>query len=343
MRVRAAALLALLAAAAAAAESAAVPAPSPPDAASDETVERHSLPGGGVRELVYRRGALAEERVTDSLGALLEEILYASAPPAEASSDSPSKVLPESAPFESRKYLRSKSGRLDRVEARDSGGELVGSLDYRYDRSGRLLGVASTGSFGPGGAGMISTGGPPQGSWIAAGSSTTASSFDEQGRPLVLKTMLDGKAVLVERRTYGAGPNPVRIETEDLDSGALAAIDGDESGKPMLRKDSIRGKETSRTEYRYDDEGRLVEETARDAAGGLLSRSLSYGEDGALRREETRKDGTLMSAVEYVEGGRVEELYLGGELIVKATYAAGRKVRDEFFSGGESVRRKDYK
>jgi YD repeat-containing protein len=338
MRVRAAAALAALLAAAAAAA-----APATPDSASDETVESHSLPGGGARELVYRRGALAEERVTDSLGALLEEILYGAAPPAEASPGSPSKDAAESAPLESRKYLRSKSGRLERVEARDSGGELVGSLDYRYDRSGRLLGVASTGSFGPGGAGMISAGGPPRGSWIAAGSSTTASSFDELGRPLVLKTMLDGKAVLVERRTYGAGPNPARIETEDLESGALTAIDDDESGRPILRKDSIRGKETSRTAYRYDEGGRLVEETSRDAAGGLLSRSLSYGEDGALRREETRKDGTLMSAVEYVEGGRVEELYRGGELFVKATYADGRKVRDEFYSEGESVRRKDYK
>jgi hypothetical protein len=331
LRIRAtAALVAALVALLAAAAGAAAAAPATPDSASAETVESHSLPGGGARELVYRRGALVEERVTDSLGALLEEILYGAAPP-------------ESAPLESRKYLRSKTGRLERVEARDSGGELVGSLDYRYDRSGRLLGVASTGSFGPGGAGMISAGGPPQGSWIAAGSSTTASSFDELGRPLVLKTMLDGKVVLVERRTYGAGPNPARIETEDLESGALTLIDDDESGKPVLRKDSIRGKETSRTAYRYDDGGRLVEEAARDAAGGLLSRTLAYGEDGALRREETRKDGTLMSAVEYVEGGRVEELYRGGELFVKATYADGRKVRDEFYSEGESVRRKDYK
>jgi hypothetical protein len=330
VRIRAAAsLVALLAARPAAfSEAAAKAVP-----AGDEAVVSSSLPGGGARELVYRRGALAEERVTDSLGALLEETLYGAPPSADAAA---------SAPAETRKYLRSKTGRLERVESRNPDGALVGSLDYRYDRAGRLLGVASTGSFGPGGAGMLSAGGPPQGSWIAAGASTTAASYDERGRPLVLTTMLDGKAVLVERRSYGEGPSPVRIETEDLASGALASIDGDESGRPLLRKDSIRGKETSRTAYRYDAEGRLVEEASREAAGSVLTRSLSYGKDGELGREETRKDGMLMSAVEYVEGGRVEELYRGGELFVKATYAAGRKIRDEFFSGGESVRRKDY-
>jgi hypothetical protein len=331
MRIRAAAaLLALLAAGTLAAAEAAESAAAAADSAGGQTVERHALPGGGTHELVFRRGALAEERMTDSLGALLEETFYGAAPA-------------ESAPVESRKYLRSKSGRLERVEARDSSGELLGSLDYRYDRQGRLLGVASTGSFGPGGAGMISAGGPPQGSWIAAGTSTTAASYDERGRPLVLKTMLDGKTVLVERRTYGEGPNPVRVETEDPVSGSLTSVDDDESGKPLLRRDSIRGKETSRTTYRYDDRGRLVEEAARDASGGVATRSLSYGEDGSLKREETRKDGNLLGAVEYVEGGRVEELYRGGELFVKATYSAGRKVKDEFFSGGESVRQKEYK
>jgi YD repeat-containing protein len=311
----------------------ALAAASPARAAEGESVERRALSGGGTRELVYRSGALAEERTTDSLGALLEETIYA----APASTEGAAKAA------ETRKYLRAKSGRLERVEARNAKGELIGSLDYRYDRTGRLLGVSSSGSYGPGGAGMISVGGSPQGAWISAGLSSTVSSYDEKGRPLVLKTMKDGAAILLEKRTYGDGAGPVRVEAEDLASGAASTTDFDGSGRPVLRKDSIKGREASRTTYLYDDAGRLAEETTRDSSGAVTARALAYGADGGLSREETRKDGTLMSAVQYVEGGRIEELYRGGELFVKATYEAGRKVKDEFYSGGKPLREKEYK
>lgn len=314
----------------------ALAAASPARAAEGESVVRRALSGGGTRELVYRSGALAEERTTDSLGALIEETFYAAPASEEGAASEPELA-------ETRKYLRSKSGRLERVEARNAKGELIGSLDYRYDRSGRLLGVSSSGSFGPGGAGMISTGGSPQGTWISAGLSSTASSYDEKGRPLVLKTMKDGKAILVEKRTYGDGPGPVRVEVEDLASGAVSTTEFKDGGRPVLRKDAIKGREASRTTYRFDDAGRLAEETTRDSSGGITVRSLTYGADGELAREETRKDGTLMSAVEYFEGGRIEELYRDGELFVKATYEAGRKVKDEFYSGGKPLREKEYK
>jgi len=319
-----------------AASAPAWPAEAEADSPRGETVETRALPGGGSRELVYRDGSLVEERVLDSSSALLAETLYAADISEEGAGRPP-------APIESRKYLRSSNGRLERVEARDSDGKLTGSLDYRYDRSGRLLGIASTGSFGRGGAGMISAGGAPQGSWISDPATSTALSYDAEGRPLVMKTMKDGKAIAVERRIYGDGPSAERVESEDLIAGTLWIVENDSEGKPLLRIESLKGRETARVSYRYDDAGLLQEETTRDAAGGVMTRSLSYRDDGVLAREETRKDGTMMSAVEYIEGGRVDELYRGGELFVKATYLAGRKVKDEFYSGGKPTREKAYK
>jgi len=292
------------------------------------------LPGGSVRELAYRGRDLVEERIIDRSGALIEELFF-------DSGSSPSKGAAP-IPYEKRAYLRSETGRLLRVEARDSAGALLGSMDYRYDRDGRLLGVASSGSFGAEAAGMIISGGPPQGSWTSGSGTTTALSYDEGGRPTSRRTLREGKAVALERRIYGEGPHPGRIETEDLVSGELTIVDCDGEGRNLVKIVSIGGRETARVAYSYDGEGRLAEEATRYSSGGITTRSLSYLADGSLGREETRRDGVIIGAVDYFEGGRIEELYRGGELFVKATYRSGRKVKDEFYAEGAPVREKEY-
>ncbi len=321
------ALLAALFLALAAAFPPALPAQGGEAASEGFRREELPLPGGGLRELEYRGRDLVEERLVDGSGALIEESLF------EAGS---------AIPYEKRAYLRSGMGRLLRVEARDAAGALLGSMDYRYDRDGRLLGVAASGSLGEESAGMLSASGAPQGSWTSGSGTTTVLAYDERGRQVARKTLREGKPVSVERRSYGDGSLPVRIETEDLASGGLSVVDYDEKGRSRRMVVSASGRETARTDYSYDAEGRLAEEAIRYPSGGFTTRRLSYLADGSLAREETRRDGVIVGAVEYIEGGRIEELYRGGELFVKATYLAGRKVKDEFFADGAPIRGKEY-
>jgi len=297
------------------------------EASSGLRREELPLPGGGLRELSYRGRDLVEERLVDRSGALIEESLF------EAGS---------ALPYEKRAYLRSGTGRLLRVEARDAAGALLGSLDYRYDRDGRLLGVAASGSLGEESAGMLSASGAPQGAWTSGPGTTTAIAYDDGGRQIARKTLRDGKATYVERRAYGEGELPIRVEAEDLVSGELTIVDYDEKGRSRSKLVTVAGRETSRSEYSYDAQGRLAEEAIRYPSGGIAARRLSYLDDGGLEREETRRDGVIVGAIEYIEGGRIEELYRGGRLFVKATYLAGRKVKDEFFADGAPIRGKEY-
>lgn len=285
-----------------------------------------ALPDGGLRELSYRGTHLVEERLVDRTGALIEESLYKEG---------------ASAPYEKRAYVRSATGRLLRIEARDASGALVGSLDYRYDKEGRLLGVAPSGVLGGASAGMLSAGGSPQGAWTVDPGTTTVFSYDGRGRQIDATTIRNGTAIAVEHRDYGEGAFPSKIETKDLLSDATTIAFFDDSGRISSKIVSESGRETARVAYIYDANGRLVEESTSYRSGGFTSRTLYYDADGALRREETRRDGSLVGAVEYIEGGRIEELYRGGRLFVKATYLAGRKVKDEFFADGVPIRVKE--
>jgi antitoxin component YwqK of YwqJK toxin-antitoxin module len=278
----------------------------------------------GFSELVYQNDVLAEKRSYDAEGILLEEKTFGQ----------------DSLPIYTSSYIR-KDKRLVKVEVRDASGDIVGSRAYQYDRDGRLLGVATDGVLGEGAAGMVSSGGTPQGSWTETAVTTTVLGYDESGRAVVIQTMREGKAVSIERRTYGKGGLLSSVATEDKASGLSAKLLYDESGRQSQRKDvPAKGPEIN-TLYRYDESGRLAEEFKRAGIHSTLIRR-TYAEDGSLSRIETSRDGELLLTVEYREDGRMEELYDNGILFVRATYIGGRKVKDEFYSEGVLVRSRDY-
>jgi antitoxin component YwqK of YwqJK toxin-antitoxin module len=291
-------------------------------ATGEERTERMADPKG-ARELVYRDEVLAEERSYDPRGALREERFF------DASS----------LPTRTRSYIRD-GGRLARVELEDATGIVVGSMEYRYDRDGRLLGVDAAGELGAGSAGMISAGAVPQGSWVS-GSMTTVLGYDESGHAAIVQTMKDGAVLSLERRIYAEGGSLASSAVEDRVSGLSSEFRYDGEGRVAIRTDTPAKGPMSRTEYLYNDSGRLAEETT--ARGGhRSSKSSSYSEDGKLVREETRRDGELLLAVDYSENGRVEELYDGGVIFVRASYSGGRKVKDEFFAAGKLLRTREY-
>lgn len=291
-------------------------------AEEDERIE--SVQGAkGSKELVYRGDNLVEERSFDERGALVEERSFDSS----------------SLPVETRSYIRVE-GRLCRVEARDSSGEVSGLKSYHYDSSGRLLGVSLEGGFGAGVAGMIAAGSVPQGSWTV-GDKTVVLAYDELGRAVLSQTMKEGAALSVERRVFGESGLLESQTLEDKLSGLIQETRYDEKGRPASRIDTPAKGPQEKREYGYDDAGRLVEE--RRAKAGHKTRIVkAYGEDGSLISEETSQDGKLILVVSYDKDSRVEELYEEGEPFVRASYSGGRKVKDEFFSDGIVVRAREY-
>jgi antitoxin component YwqK of YwqJK toxin-antitoxin module len=278
----------------------------------------------GSKELTYRNGSLAEERSYDAEGGLLEERSFG----------------PDSLPNLTSSYERAE-GRLVKIESRDASGTIVGTMTYHYDSKGNLLGVAAAGSLGSGSAGMISEGGTAQGSWTTDSATTSILGYDESGRAVVMQTMKGGKAALVERRQYDDEGVLSSVAREDLASGSTSELKYDGKGRESGRTDVPAKGPEIRTQYSYDDSGRLVEELRRVGSHATSIRN-SYSEDGSLARTETRRDGELVLGVEYVENGRVEELYEDGIIFVKAHYIGGRKVRDEFYSEGALLRSRDY-
>jgi hypothetical protein len=292
---------------------------------SEEGEERTERIAGakGSRELVYRGDTLVKETSFDLRGALLEEKLFGS----------------DSLPSSVRTYQRAE-GRLVRVDERDSSGVVVGTMSYHYDSSGRLLGIASEGSLGSGGAGMIASGEGPQGSWTK-GSSTMVLAYDGEGRAVVIQEMKDGAALSTEKRKYGQGGKLESAELRDEASGSTKKLAYDEGGRLVRSVETLKGKGEIQTSYKYDDEGRLADEEQTIGSHRRLV-TRSYSAEGALEGVETRQDGVLVLKVEYVEGGRIEELYDGGMLFVRATWAGGRKVKDEFFDEGMPMRSRSY-
>lgn len=283
----------------------------------------------GYRELVYHGDILAEERSFDLSGAILQE----------------SSLDASSLPVETKSYIREK-GRIIRVEAADGSGATTGTMSYRYDRYGRLLGVDADGSLGPGSAGMITLHGLPQGAWVSGGeaaakATTTVLAYDGSGRPTSLQTVVDGNPVSIEDRIYGDDGALKSVHSEDRLSGLSSDFRYDEGGRVVSRVDTPAKGPRLKTEYHYDGSGRLIEERT-SGQGHPLSKSYSYDADGKVAKVETRRDGVLLLAVITIENGRQEELYEDGVMFVRATYLGGRKAKDEFFADGELARTREY-
>ncbi|HUW41242.1 MAG TPA: hypothetical protein VMV90_09535 [Rectinemataceae bacterium] len=282
---------------------------------AEDRTERGPDPRGS-REKLFRDNVLVEERVYAPDAAILEDILYKAG-----------KL------WESRSYIRS-LGALRRVEMRNAEGAVVGELVYVYDTSGGLLRVDASGSFGDSSAGMLDSGSPPLASWTIQGKTLSLVRYDPQGRPVLSVTAEDGKPIATRGDSYGRGPLPSRTVVKDAASGQTRSTDYDAAGRPLVVVvDGATGR-ISRSDYRYDSSGRLVEERSREGPE-LLSRRLAYGATGVLEREEYRSNGTLSKIILRPGEDRVEELFNDGAMFVRVRFSQGRKVEEEFFVDGK--------
>jgi YD repeat-containing protein len=303
-------------------------------AEGDDRTERIA-DSNGAKELVYKDDVLVEARFYDARGAIQQERVFGDS----------------SLPIETRTYIR-EGGRIVRIESTDVAGNSTGSIAYRFDRNGRLLGVSSAGAFGAGSAGMIVSMGAPQGSWVSSirsasgidavsAAETTVLGYDESGRVTIVQTMKNGEAISIEKRVYGEGDALASVRIENTVSGVSSEMVYDMKGRLAKRTETPAKGLQVKTDYRYDDASRLVEELS-SRGGHRSARILKYDEGGAVVREETSRDGELLLALVHIENGRVEELYEDGSVFVRATYIGGRKVKDDFYLDGEIVRTREY-
>ena len=295
----------------------------PPVASAQERVERRGDPRGS-RELIYRDGVLVEELLYGFDSALLEDSFFSSGK------------------LEERLTYQRTEGSLTRVEARDGRGALTGTLRYAYDPSGNLLNVIGDGSFGSAAAGVLGTDVPPMAAWTSAGDQVRAVRYDGEGRPIFTATTKGSAVVETRSDSYGSGPLPTRSVLSETSSGQTRTTDYDEEGRARLLVVSKDSNELSRTEYRYDDSGRLVEERTRTGLD-LSSRLLVYDAAGALAREEYRDNGVVNKVVLQPGLDRVEELYDDGVMFVRVSFSGGRPVKEEFFADGVLAWTREYR
>lgn len=282
--------------------------------------------GSSSLERVLKGGVLREERKSGPRGELLEELFYF-----------------ESGLLRERRAYGYEAQRLAKVEAFDSGGAPLGALTYRYDPRGRLAELEATGSFGEARSGLLGLpGGGVAAEWSVLEGELLLRRFDPSGRIASVETRKDDALLRRESLTYeGSSARPSFSLLEDLASGEGTEKAYDAAGRILSLRLLSKGAERSRTEYAYDAAGRLVSERLRNGSS-LSLRSLSYDEEGGLLREEKRRDGLLFRTVAFAGEGRVEEYFEGGILVLRATYAGARKVKDEFFEGGQVVRSRSY-
>jgi hypothetical protein len=94
-------------------------------------------------------------------------------------------------------------------------------------------------------------------------------------------------------------------------------------------------------EIRQDEEGNTVAELRNIWSGNRLSRVIirtgeeeriteyEYNEDGDRIKEQDYRNGTLERVVYFQDNREDEELYMNGELILRAQWEGGRKIREE--------------
>jgi hypothetical protein len=282
--------------------------------------------GSGSLERVLKGGVLREERRSGQRGELLEELFYF-----------------ESGLLRERRAYGYEARRLAKVEAFDSGGAPLGALSYRYDPRGRLAELAATGSFGEARSGLLGLpGGGIAAEWSTLEGELLLRRFDQAGRVASVETRRGDAVLRRESFSYeGSSARPSFSLLEDLASGEGTEKAFDAAGRILSLRVLSKGAERSRTDFAYDAKGRLESERTR-SGGSLTLRSLSYDEEGGLLREETRKDGLLFRTVVFAGEGRVEEYFEGGILVLRATYEGARKVKDEFFEGGQVARSRSY-
>lgn len=169
--------------------------------------------------------------------------------------------------------------------------------------------------------------------FTASGAVIERTDFESRDGKVLAKSTYDAEGKKVSTRTYGYGADG-RLSEERLEDGAGKSISsfeysydsagdrtkwvvkdgagsilaiteyGYKDGRLVsaLLEDGA-GRRTGSSEYAYDPEGRLVEQTIRDAKGSILRVETTAWENGRIVREERKSaGGQLLMKTDYAYG-----------------------------------------
>lgn len=103
-------------------------------------------------------------------------------------------------------------------------------------------------------------------------------------------------------------------------------VENDSTLTEEIRYDALNGEETYHHKYEYDENGRLIKDTAIPGA----SMTYEYDENGrVIRRSTILSDGSLKDyyIIEYTAGGRKESRYSWEGVLWRTTEYSGEKIK----------------
>lgn len=103
-------------------------------------------------------------------------------------------------------------------------------------------------------------------------------------------------------------------------------VENDSTLTEEIRYDMLNGEETYHHKYEYDENGKLIKDTAIPGA----SMTYEYDENGrVIRRSTILSDGTLKDyyIIEYTAGGRKESRYSWEGVLWRTTEYSGEKIK----------------
>jgi YD repeat-containing protein len=277
-------------------------------------------------ERVLETGFLAEERTLDAKGCPVVERFY------------------REGLLERRvEYVYGPQG-LQAAVSYDAQGNLLSRDLYELGSRGELRRVSREAAAAPLQSLVLTgSGGKRFEQRLRSGDYALTERYDPQGRLAGRQVFRDGKPGESLRITYvGDSRHPARTERSDpaVATRTVTLFDGE--GRAVEQETFQGQKRQEQWSYAYDPKGNRIQ-AIRRGGRGTETWSYSYDESGRLEREESRIRGELERVTRYEEQDkRIDELYREGSVFLRVTYAAGRKIREEFLSGGQVVRVREF-
>ena len=237
-----------------------------------------------------------------------------------------------------------KNGKLMRKRELGADGTVVSTEFYRYTVTGGLRDVRRT--VAPNTTMVSSVVDGPAGlseDRSSMGGGLFVERYDLEGRMVNRERRVDEQIVSIEDFTHDSASG-VLVSSRESRPGENMLIERryDDAGRLSQETTTVKGVVSETVAYEHDGKGREISKLRRTSTG-LETWKKIYTDSGDLSREEYYKRGILQKVVVHGEGKlRTEELYGDGDLFLKVFFDGDTKLREEVWSNGSVLRERKY-
>lgn len=288
---------------------------------------------GRTEEREERGGAIAARRLSGASGELLQEETFEAGKPS------------------GRSVYEYAAGRLVRVRVFDADGSLASTVEYVTAPSGRLREVRWTAPVGgvrsasqmAGGTGYAAGGAAVSEERTRDGDEWHTTRYDASGRAAERE---EGDASGLRWRQLlsyaGTTGTPTSSTTEWPAERRVVTTSYGASGGEVEETTAVAGVVTERVVWTRDEAGRVLAKR-RTGAGGTEEVRTTWGDDGAIAREEHFARGMRVRTVIHTgPDERTEELFADGDLFLRVYYRGDTRVREEAIVEGKVAREREF-